>query len=166
MGLTEIVKKRLELQNELRQIQKSFLDKKFDLNKKINECSKTELFLSNGLDHDKIKLARTVIYTEGNISRDNDEHVRIDQLAIEDIANGALKLKNEYFGIKEYSGFIQRDDHKYGFGPKYGSIIAEIGLKSSAMSRNITVEESDACIYFLKNFDKIFEIEKFKEVKR
>lgn len=50
MGLTEIVKKRLELQNELRQIQKSFLDKKFDLNKKINECSKTELFLSNGLD--------------------------------------------------------------------------------------------------------------------
>lgn len=37
-------------------------------------------------------------------------------------------LKDQYMGIKRYAGFgDQRSDHPYGYGPKHGSIIFEIG---------------------------------------
>ena len=36
--------------------------------------------------------------------------------------------KEDYYGIKNYAGFgDQREDHKYGYGPRHGSIVFSIG---------------------------------------
>lgn len=158
MRLTEIVKKRYELQNELKSLEKSFFSKKDELDKEISKCIQIEKIFSEDLDYNQVVLAKTVMYTRGNITIENDDRVNLAELAVKDIANRTSKMRTEYFGIKSYSGFVQLDNHRYGLGPKHGSTIAAVGLCPDARERDLTVEESDACIYFLNNFDIIYPI--------
>lgn len=52
--------------------------------------------------------------------------------AIEDaitriVHNPKQALSNEYIGVKVYAGFgDQREDHKYGYGPRHGHIVFSI----------------------------------------
>lgn len=41
--------------------------------------------------------------------------------------DGAKALREEYMGIKNYAGFgDQREDHKYGYGPRHGHIVFSV----------------------------------------
>ena len=64
-------------------------------------------------------------------------------------------MKKQYFGNKRYSGYYQESSHSYGMGPSHGSIVDEVGLKQDARKRDLTDEEKDACIYYLKNYTAI-----------
>lgn len=73
--------------------------------------------------------------------------------AKQDLATGCKKLKTVYFGQKRYEGFDQREDHKYGYGPRHGYIYQSIGLKNP--ERELSDEQIEACLYTLENIDVV-----------
>lgn len=160
MGLREVIKRRYQLADELSQLDSDYKSKKTKLISNINKCIEEEKMLSENLDTDKIKLANSVMYIDGNILRENDNYAHLDEMAMKDISLGTPKLRKEYFGIKRYSGYVQEVECEYYSCPTYGSIIAEVGLREGVRDRDLTEEEADACIYLLKNFKKIYEIKK------
>ncbi len=79
--------------------------------------------------------------------------------AVADIAAGAPKLRERYFGRKFYSGYDQREDHLYNYGPKHGTIVFSVGLTQEARKRlndggELTGDEKDAAITYLLNLAK------------
>jgi hypothetical protein len=108
-----------------------------------------------GLDSDKIQLAETVIYAQGNYGH-GDDFAAVKE-AISDIANGCKNLRVEYFGTKNYAHwFHQGTQHGYGYGPSHGSVVFSIGLLPEARRRDLTPDEADAAIYYLSNIGKVF----------
>lgn len=52
--------------------------------------------------------------------------------AAEQVQSGGGSLRSRYIGLKDYDRFSgQREDHRYGYGPKHGHIVAQIGLAPS-----------------------------------
>jgi len=69
--------------------------------------------------------------------------------AIEDLQAGCPRMRTEYFGIKEYAEWTSQEaDHRYGFGPKHGSIWFSIGLATPRV--DLTEEQTIACIQWLR----------------
>lgn len=63
-------------------------------------------------------------------------------------ADAKTAMRHEYLGIKNYASFgDQREDHRYGFGPKHGAIVFEIG-RTSELQRDVPLD-ADA-IYLLE----------------
>lgn len=61
----------------------------------------------------------------------------------------AKALTEEYLGVKNYASFgDQREDHRYGYGPKHGAIVFSIG-RSEKWRSNERPLDTDA-IYFLE----------------
>lgn len=103
------------------------------------------------LDLDRIDVARKIIHIhyDGRGLRGEDMSVVID--AITDAANDFTKLRNGYFGTKNYDGYVhQRSDHSYRHGPRHGSIVFSIGLRD--VKAEIDNKNSSDCIYYLEMF--------------
>lgn len=158
--LFEIVKEKHELKLQLSGQEKTFNNFKKDMQAKICELERLEKLASENNDLEKIQLAETVVYVHGNpYGRTSDvnqfNYATIAEQAIIDLANGCRHLKRQFFGNKRYEGYYQGTDCEYGMGPRHGSIVDQIGLKQSARTRDLTDEEKDACIYYLRNYEKI-----------
>lgn len=158
--LHEIVKERYETQLILSKAKKEFQDLEKLLSSKISDLSTLENIGEAGLNLSLVQLAETVMYIRGNpfgITDDGGSYL-ISSAAINDIANNCEHLKKEYYGNKTYSGYYQRCDCRYGYGPSHGGICDEIGLQDAARKRDLTDDEKDACIYYIKNYKKIKEL--------
>lgn len=158
--LFEIVNEKHTLKLQLSTQEKTFSNFKHEMQAKICELERLEKLASENNDLEKIQLAETVLYVHGNpYGRTSDvnqfNHATIAEQAIIDIASGCQHLKRQFFGNKRYEGYYQGTDCEYGMGPKHGSIVDEIGLKQSARTKDLTDEEKDACIYYLRNYQKI-----------
>lgn len=119
---------------------------------------------SLGLDLDKIAEAETVLAVRGAFAKAGAERESARQDAIKWLAAQAggdpcserLNLRAEYFGTKSYDRWHgQREDHAYGYGPRHGSTIFEIGLRNDARKRDLTPAEVEAAIYYLLNLEAI-----------
>ena len=112
-----------------------------------------------GLDIGRIQRANELIHIEGTCT--GTERRQATEDAVRDIAEGPRKLREEYVGVKNYAGFgDQREDHRYGYGPRHGSIVFRIELSREARSREWTPEEKDAAIYTLGLLAKGENVEK------
>lgn len=118
----------------------------------------------DGIDHEKVALARTVIYatdySRGGSDRDGCVRDAIKQLSTgKPVREHYGDLWRVFFGTKNYGGWRgQRCDCEYGYGPRHGSICFEIGITSEARKRgqaSLTPEEVEAAIYFLINLERI-----------
>jgi len=143
------------------------------LNKLLKESAAARLAIetaSAGLDAEQIAIAEDVIAVHGRLDRPVGEsrgrRAKVVSDAIEwlthcDDADAlrARKLPNfhtNYFGIKNYSGFgDQRSDHQYGYGPRHGGIVFKIGLHGKHRNTDLTPEQRNACIYYLRNLERI-----------
>ncbi len=159
--LNEIVKDLAAKQAELKQLSHEFKAKSDRIKFEIEELSRLENIGGNGIDLEKIQLAESIMYIYGNPYGKADSKFNcptIAEEAIIDIANDCPHLISQFFGNKRYESFYQRTNCEYGYGPRHGSIVDEIGLKSSVRSREcvekslLTDDEKDACIYYIKNF--------------
>lgn len=113
--------------------------------------------VSGGLDLEKVGLAETVIGIRGDYT-ETTQRKKVVQAAISDVAKGCSHLKNQYFGVKVYSGFgEQLAHHEYGYGPKHGSIVFAVQLKNKS---GLSEEEAEAAVYYLLNIEKIWEAKK------
>lgn len=157
MNLSEIIKERIETGKQIAELTEAYNKSVKPLRSRIEELSRLEGIAAANIDTDKIVLAEKLLKVYGNIyghtdsMRGND----IATEAINDIATGCRHLKKEFFGNKQYSGFYQRNDCEYGFGPSYGSTVDMIGLTNEARGKELSTEEKDACIYYLKNYKSI-----------
>lgn len=156
--LYETVKKRNEKEKELKLEKEKFQKIEKQLKDEIEELKRHEGLEQNNIDLDKVKLAESVILVQGNPYGETSDVTKfkrkpIVEHAIIDIANGCPYLKRQFYGNKRYEGFYQRTDCDYGMGPRHGSIVDRIELK--VRDRELTDDEKDACIYYLKNYQKI-----------
>lgn len=113
---------------------------------------------ANGIDDSKVLHAEHVIYVRGNFEKAGEDRVGCREAAIADILQGGRRLKTEAFGTKNYAHWHgQRSDHGYGYGPKHGSIIFQIGLIKPVLEREgpLTEEEIESAVYYLRNLERI-----------
>jgi hypothetical protein len=156
--LFEIVAERNQKQIELASLRKEFEAKEKSLSNEIQSLLKLENTAENGFDVIKIQLAESVLAIGGNPYGNTDGGgKKLAERAIIDIANNTQFMRKQYFGNKRYSGYYQESSHSYGMGPSHGSIVDEVGLKQDARKRDLTDEEKDASIYYLKNYTAIKE---------
>lgn len=159
MKLHEIIKRKSELGAEHGDLREKYQSATEKINKEVKELERLEAAAMSDLNIDYIQIAESVMYVRGNPYGKTDDvkvgHSAIAFSAINDIASGCAHLKKEYYGNKTYSGYYQRTDCSYGMGPSHGGIVDEIGLKDSARKRELTSDEKDACIYYLRNYEKI-----------
>lgn len=156
--LFEIVAERNQKQIELASLRKEFEAKEKSLTNEIQSLLKLENTAENGFDVIKIQLAESVLAIGGNPYGNADGGgKKLAERAIIDIANNTQFMRKQYFGNKRYSGYYQESSHSYGMGPSHGSIVDEVGLKQDARKRDLTDEEKDASIYYLKNYTAIKE---------
>lgn len=123
--------------------------------------------IGNGLDLDKINLVETFMKV-GNFSKGGADRESVVSDAIKWFAMGTFNsrdLMKDYFATKNYDGWLgQREDHRYGYGPRHGYIVFSIGLSEDVRNgkRTLTDSEKEAAIYYLLNLVKIQEIQKGK----
>jgi hypothetical protein len=155
--LFEIVAERHKKQIELESLKKEFEAKEESLSFEIRILSKLENSVLNGCDVIKIQLAESVLEIDGNPYGNTDVRDKsLAERAIIDIANNNTQLlRRQFFGNKRYDGFYEEWSGSYGSGPTHGSIVDEVGLKRDARTRDLTDDEKDAAIYYLKNFTAI-----------
>lgn len=71
--------------------------------------------------------------------------------AVRDLQEGLPRLRGTYFGVKAYDRWsAQRSDSSYGFSPKHGSIWFRVGLRHPALAGEVTEEDRQACIRYLR----------------
>lgn len=165
MKLFEIVNRKTELGAEYGKIHEEYINATNKIKSEVKSLEELESIAMNGINIDYVQLAESVMYVNGNPYGATDEvkrsgYATIASNAICDIASGCKHLKKQFYGNKEYSGYYQRTDCEYGMGPRHGSIVDEIGLKGQSTQRDLTDDEKDACIYYLKNYAKIKEAKK------
>ena len=154
--LFEIVAERHKKQIELESLRKEFEAKEESLSNEIRILLKLENTALNGFDVIKIQLAESVLYVDGNPYGNTDVRDKsLAERAMIDIANNTQLLRRQFFGNKRYDGFYEEWSDTYGSGPTYGSIVDEVGLRRDARGRDLTDDEKDAAIYYLKNFTAI-----------
>lgn len=113
------------------------------------------------LDSAIILHAEHIIYVRGNYQKAGEDRASCREGAIQQILKGGGTLFEEYYGTKNYDRWHgQGSNHPYWAGPSHGSIIFEIGLTKPVRARTektLTEEEINACIYYLRNLEKIQE---------
>jgi hypothetical protein len=160
MKLTDAFKELAELTLVKQRMIERHKEESQEIGEKIRLLTIFLKMTSAGLDVEKVRVAKTVIYVQGIAANskggDNGtgEGVRTEAVndAIQDLIKNCPYMRNQYIGVKNYVHFgDQREDHKYGYGPKYGSTVFSIGLKQEVMDRPLTDEEIEAAIYYLNS---------------
>jgi hypothetical protein len=98
------------------------------------------------IDLERCRRAMKRVYIDGICNTAERANALADAIAaIQRDPINALMV--EYIGIKNYSGFgDQREDHKYGYGPKHGTIVFRIGRHNREAPGELGADE----IYFLE----------------
>lgn len=159
--LHQIVKERFEKQKELSEKTNDFKAECKKLDAEIQELLRLEAVGQSGAELDKVQIAEEILNIQGDpFGVVDGGSAAIADLAVIDVAEDFIKMRNQYFGNKKYSGYYQRCNCEYGMGPKHGTIVDRIELKDT--EREYTDEEKDACIYYIKNYKEISNLEKVK----
>lgn len=118
------------------------------------ECLTQINNVKSGLDEKKLLLAEHVIYARVFGAGEGEKSWAV-QAAITDILNGCGRIRNEYFGTKNYDRFYSQGlICEYGRGPRHGAVNFSIGLKREPRKRLLsggvlTSDEIEAAVYYL-----------------
>lgn len=165
-SLTGITNRITEAQEKLRAERKAWEEREEGLKAELELVREVRVHLIAGTPPADRLLATHVVnvsWTTDQAKPQPEKHdltaiITLD--AIKDVAAGAPRLRERYFGRKFYEAFDQREDHKYGFGPKHGTIVFRIGLTQAVLDRleeggELTQEERDAVILYLTKLPKV-----------
>lgn len=147
--LFQIVAEKEELKTKLFQIWEEYKKAYDSIKTEIQKLEHLEASWTIGLDVERIQIAEKLLDVRWNPYGITGDYV-VAEDAIIDIANWCQKLKEKFFWNKQYDWFYQRCDCSYGYWPKHGSIVDRIWLKD--IKHEMTDDEKDACIYYLKNY--------------
>jgi hypothetical protein len=125
------------------------------------------LATDSGLNIERIRNAEAVIAIRGKMGERRDYEGRFVGMGIGDDLSAveqAIKwmacsyqptsytdLNSVYFGCKDYDRWShQREDCQYGYGPRHGSIVFAIELRSEHRNKGLTDGQRSDCIYYLE----------------
>ena len=125
-----------------------------EIDGEIKKSAEAVEIFQSGLELDRVEIAESVIYAIGEFGYGDD--FRVVRKAIDDVAAGCPILRNEYLGTKNYDRWHHQEiQYRYGYGPRHGDVVFEIGLKNP--KQELTDEQQEAVIYYLLNLAKIRE---------
>jgi hypothetical protein len=170
MGLTSAAQEMYQLRKELEQHIASAKTREDELRSQIKQRANVLASAEQGLDLEKIALAKTVVYANGSYERAGEDRASVIQDAIKQLATGEPirqfygDLWSHYFGTKNYDRWSgQRSDHQYGYGPGHGSIVFRVGIvdgvRKDRTQADLTAEEVEAAIYYLTNIKRVQDAE-------
>lgn len=171
--LTLAARELAQFSAELIELKKNYEAESSRLNTAIMNRRAILSVAHHGFDPNKVALAKSVIYVTDYRQGGADWRGCITD-AVNFLATGKGKYTSHYdnlwccyYGTKNYDRWQgQRSDHEYGYGPRHGSNCFEVGLTSSARSRDpreLTPEETEAAIYYLLNVVAIQDAERKQE---
>lgn len=138
---------------------KEFETRKATLDREIASLEVTKQLVLKNFIPEKIADAKQLLKVRGIRHFRYGDTRKAVLAAIDDIAHGVVKLRTKYIGCKNYDGFYcQREDHKYGYGPRHGSTVFEIGLRDP--SHTFSDYDIEVCLYFLN----IIQDENYREI--
>ncbi len=158
MTLADHERRKAEVRDQIAAEKKRHAEAMGALQHEYMEAEEQVHLLCNGLDTSVTLLAEHVLAIHGTFSQAGAERVGVIEDAIADLLIGAKKLRHEYFGTKDYAHWHgQREDHRYGYGPRHGYTIFSVGLSRPLLEsgRDLTEDEVSAAIYYLRNLERI-----------
>jgi hypothetical protein len=159
MQLHEIVKQKSERIAERSKIKDTYEKDTARVQKEIEKLERLEKIALGGIDMKMVYTAEHILDVQGKPFNLVDGK-RLTAEAARDIAFGCTYLSKGYYGNKRYGEYYQNSNHEYGYGPKHGYIVDEVGLKRDWRTVELDDEQKDACIYYLLNYEKIHSLVK------
>lgn len=149
MNLVTIEKQLSDLNKQQLSLREEFEQNNKCLNTQIADLERLKNMGLNNFNLTKISIAETILEFGNGFKRKNNDVIK---KAINDVVNNFELMRKEYFGIKDYSGFVNQEIRcQYGYGPKHGYVVFSIGIKRNVRQKEFTDEEKDACIYYLNH---------------
>jgi hypothetical protein len=147
------IQKQLNLINEsISSTHKEYDNRLKTLNSMKEQTEQKLKWADKDLDIDKMIIGKRIIDISDKYDKNNTHHKKLISLACEDLVSENIKMKREYFGIKDYSGYYnQRCDCKYGYGPRHGHITFSVGLTKMARETKLSRYYIECALYYLKN---------------
>lgn len=166
MNLTEAAREMHSLRKQLAEHLEASKLQEVKLRAHICHCTDILATSANGLDPEKIALARTVVFASGSYVKGGDDRASVISDAIKQLSTGEPvrptynDLWTSYFGTKSYDRWHgQRSDHPYGMGPGHGSTIFRVGIvedvRKTRKQSDLTPDEVEAAIYYLVNLERV-----------
>lgn len=158
MTLIELTKQKMAIEAELAQLKAKFVDDTSRIGKELIAVSEGINQANKGLTVEMVQHGMTII-NFGDPKQSAERRGCVED-AINDIASGFTRLSERYFGTKNYAHWSdQREDHRYGYGPKHGSICFKIGLTGTALNKlasgGLSDYDAECAIYCLMKIDAI-----------
>lgn len=153
--LTEIVAKQKRAEEELERIRSEFYWRRKHLLQEIEEAKRLRALGAGGLDIGRIQEAEKRLAVEGWC--DSEMRYSVVEDAIKEVAAGGLRER--WLGVKVYAHFgEQRVSCSYGYLPVHGQVLFRVGFHEAWMrgycgidpERELSPEETDACLYYLE----------------
>ena len=171
MSLTAAAQEMYSLKKKLEDHLASSKKREEEIRSQIRQRANILSSAVEGVDLDKVNLAKTVIYVKGAYERAGEDRNSVIYDAIKQLATGLPTraaygdLWSYYFGTKNYDRWSgQRSDHPYWMGPGHGSICFEVGIvesvRKSRKQADLTAAEVEAAIYYLTNIQRVQEAER------
>lgn len=129
----EIIKKKESLKNGLVQMREVFEKVERSTLDEIAELDRYLAAAADGVTPNQLALARGLVYIRGDLPKGVEARARREQVAraARDLAEphgGELRIR--YHGTKNYAQWTDQDEsHHYGYGPKHGTIVFEVGIR-------------------------------------
>lgn len=166
MDLTTAAREMHELRKELAAHIDASKKREAELRSSINDRSRVLESAADGIDADKVALAKTIISIRGLYANGGDDRKSVISDAVKQLSTGEPvrvhygDLWHYYFGTKSYDRWYgQRSDHPYHMGPGHGSIIFSVELtdrvRKNLTYADLTPDEIEAAIYYLMNLERV-----------
>jgi hypothetical protein len=164
--LTQAAANLATLQNALARHIEAAKQEEARIRAEIQKCRQVLNFSAEGIDFDKVALAKTIINVSGRYASGGTDRASVVSDAIRQLSTGE-PIRPYYgdlwrisFGTKNYAHWIgQRSDHEYGCGPRHGSVVFSVGLTRDVRERrnhaDLTPDEIEAAIYYLTNLERV-----------
>lgn len=159
MSITQQYRDIEQLRAELALHEKQAAERTKDLRAKLAAATTNVRRLEVGLDQSAIARAEAVLFVAGSYAKAGEDRASARSDAIRAIVAGGGDMWDSCIGTKSYAGWHgQRCDCGYGFGPRHGSIIFNIGFRPDVLRRDpraLTETEIEDCVYYLTHIETI-----------
>lgn len=158
MSLKELTIQKSLIESQIQTLKEHFAKETKRLASELIEVNERLNIVNAGLNEDMVSHGMSIV--KFGKTKSISERMACVRDAINDIANGCIKLRKEYLGTKDYAHWSdQRIACHYGYGPSHGSVVFRIGLTESARKKihdgALSDYDIECAIYCLMNIDEI-----------
>ena len=149
-----------QLKNEYKAFKNECELKEMCFMQKINEATKKCNIIVSGIDYDEVSKAKKILDISYNENYINEIHFLAEEV-IKKFIEDPYFFKSKYMYTKIYAEVERGVDCRYSCSPTWGNKLCEIGLNRAYRSKNLTEDQKDTVIYYLKLLSEAMNLEYF-----